>query len=45
MKSPTSFDFSEKDVSFWLEQRGRELDNWDALVEKAINSLQPLSIL
>ena len=44
MKSPTSFDFSEKDVSLWLEQRGRELDNWDALVDKAIDSLQPLSI-
>ena len=45
MKSQTLFDFSKKDVSFWLEQRVRELDNWDALVEKAIDSLQSLSIL
>ena len=28
-----------------IEQRRKELDNWDALVEKAINSLQPSSIL
>ena len=28
-----------------MEQRGRELDNWDALVEKAIDSLQPPFIL
>ena len=28
-----------------MEQRKRELDNWDSLVEKTINSLQPPSIL
>ena len=28
-----------------MEQRRKELDDWDALVEKAINSLQPPSIL
>ena len=44
-KSPTSFDSFEKDVSIRSEQRGRELDNWDTLVEKAVDSLQPPSIL
>ena len=28
-----------------MEQRGKELDNWDALVKKAIDSLQTPSIL
>ena len=28
-----------------MEQRKRELDNWDALFEKVINRLQFLSIL
>ena len=28
-----------------MEQRGRELDSWDALFQKAIDSLQPPSIL
>ena len=28
-----------------MEQRGRELDNWDALVEETIDSLQPPSFL
>ena len=28
-----------------MEQRGRELDSWDALVEETIDSLQPPSFL
>ena len=41
-KNPTPFDFFEKDVSLWLEQRERKLDSWDALVEETIDSLLPL---
>ena len=44
-KSPTSFDSFEKDVSLRSEQCGRKLDSRDTLVGKAIDSLQPPSIL
>ena len=44
-KSQTLFNSFEKDVSLWSKQRGRKLDSRDALVGKAINSLQPPSIL
>lgn len=52
-KSPTSFDSPKKGskplIKAQLEQRGRELNSWDKLVEIAINakakaSLQPTSI-
>ena len=31
-KSPISFDFFKKDISFWSEQYEGKLDSWDALV-------------
>ena len=46
-KSPTSFFWEGlmPSVKAQMEQRGRELDNWDPLVEIVIDSLQPPSIL
>ena len=44
-ENPNSFDFFEKDISFWSKKRGRKLNNWDALVKAIIDSLQPHSVL